>query len=107
MIEASAAAAGGSPTLGPEHLWEFLPVGYAELAVVTDRTVRTLGDAVELAEEHAVLAALRRTSGNREEAARLLDVSRATLYRILSRMRDAGRFPSIEAWDDRKPGEPT
>jgi transcriptional regulator with PAS, ATPase and Fis domain len=43
----------------------------------------TLAEARRKAEQHAILAALGRAGGNRERAAKLLQISQATLYRKL------------------------
>ncbi len=61
----------------PEHLDALRPAGPPEGEPVG------LREAVEQAEKRHILWALQRTGGNREEAARLLQVDRATLYRRL------------------------
>jgi DNA-binding NtrC family response regulator len=51
--------------------------------IAQDGAVRPLREAVAETERHAIVAALRRTGGNKAEAARLLGVSYKTLFNKL------------------------
>lgn len=91
VVEAAAALAGEALLLEEAHVAPFLPVGEPELAA--GGRLPTLPEAVRRAETRVVLEALRRTDGNRREAARLLGVGEATLYRKLRTLRDRGHLP--------------
>jgi DNA-binding NtrC family response regulator len=89
---ASASAAGGR-TLGMAHLTEFLPPC---LELESRREPPSLEEGVKRAEARLILAALRRTRGNRKDAAHLLVVSETTLHRKLNDMQRDGRLPASE-----------
>lgn len=94
VVEAAAAKAGPGARIEAADIFEFLPTGEPELA----RSTRfpTLAEAVGRAEARVILEALRRTDGNRSEAADMLGVSEATLYRKLATLRSAGRLPALQ-----------
>lgn len=79
-----------------------LPPGFGELPdekeqvlpVNDEAGVMTLQDALYQAERVALFAALRATSGNRTAAAALLDISRATITRLIQRHGDGRRLGS-------------
>jgi transcriptional regulator with PAS, ATPase and Fis domain len=71
------------------HVAQFLSP--PEKAAVVSEAVPTLAQARARAETRAILEALTRAGGNREQAARLLRVSEATLYRKLGRGRSQDR----------------
>jgi DNA-binding NtrC family response regulator len=81
VVEAAAALAGTESAVGVDHVAEVLGPAMAEPAS-TD-TPLSLSDVRRSAERQAILGALQRTGGNREQAARLLGISEATLYRKL------------------------
>jgi len=91
VVEAAAAMAGAEALIGEHHVVPFLPTGEPELA--SSQSFPTLSEAVERAEAAVVLEALRRSGGNREKAAQLLEVSEATFYRKLKALRELGRIP--------------
>jgi transcriptional regulator with PAS, ATPase and Fis domain len=81
VLEAAAVIAGSSPTIDVEHLVEVLaPKNSPELGTGTLR----LAVVRRKAEQSAIFEALRVASGNREQAASLLGISAATLYRKIS-----------------------
>jgi transcriptional regulator with PAS, ATPase and Fis domain len=89
VVEASAAVAGSDVEIGVEHVAQFLaPIQRSDGA---SDVVPTLAQARARAETRAILEALTRAGGNREQAARLLRVSEATLYRKLGRGRSQDR----------------
>jgi transcriptional regulator with PAS, ATPase and Fis domain len=91
VVEAAAAVAGPEDEIGMLHVVQFLPpVGGAEGAGASD-AVPTLAEARARAEMRAILEALTRAGGNRGQAAKLLRVSEATLYRKLGRGRSQDR----------------
>jgi DNA-binding NtrC family response regulator len=61
----------------------------------------TLGEARDRAERAAIIAALRHFSGNATEAAALLEVSRATFYRLLER-----HGLVADSWKDKPAADP-
>lgn len=81
VLEAAAVIAGSSHTIEVEHLVEVLaPQSSPELGTGTLR----LAVVRRKAEQSAIFEALRVASGNREQAASLLGISAATLYRKIS-----------------------
>lgn len=96
VVEAAAAsaAAAGAPRLRMVHLLEF--VGTASVDLSPEHQPTSLDDGVKRAEARLILQALRRTGGNRKEAAALLRVSETTLHRKLNDMRREGRLPASE-----------
>ena len=89
VVEAAAAVAGSEEEIGMMHVAQFLSP--PEKAAVVSEAVPTLAQARARAETRAILEALTRAGGNREQAARLLRVSEATLYRKLGRGRSQDR----------------
>jgi two-component system response regulator HydG len=81
VVEAAAALAGAEPAVGIDHVVEVLGPATAEPTPAD--TPPSLSDVRLQAERQAIVDALRRTGGNREQAARLLCISEATLYRKL------------------------
>jgi DNA-binding NtrC family response regulator len=89
VVEACAAVAGQEAEIGMLHVVQFLPpVARAEGA---SDAVPTLAEARARAETRAILEALTRAGGNRGQAAKLLRVSEATLYRKLGKSRSQER----------------
>jgi sigma-54 dependent transcriptional regulator, acetoin dehydrogenase operon transcriptional activator AcoR len=70
--------------LGPEHL-EFL-----QTAAVSRTSDRTSSDLMRRVQADAIAQAMRQARGNVSEAARMLGIARATLYRKLAQLRQAG-----------------
>jgi DNA-binding NtrC family response regulator len=81
--EASQCAALVRGEIRPEDL-SFVVPG-RELRPGTTSTVCPLGDAVEQAEREQIVRALALAAGNKSEAARLLGITRRSLYRRLRR----------------------
>jgi transcriptional regulator with PAS, ATPase and Fis domain len=77
------AAAEDGELILPAHLPTEIGGGHQHLPVVADRADLDLGAAVERTTRAYLDEALRRAGGNRTEAARLLGVSRRTLYNLL------------------------
>lgn len=96
VVEAAAASAtgAGDDALRKHHLAEFL--GPTELALESKRELPSLEEGVKRAEARLILEALRRTRGNRKEAADLLGISETTLHRKLNDMQREGRLPASE-----------
>ena len=104
VVEAAAASAGTNPRIEPTDVLDFLPL-WTVVPTEDDEPFLSLSARVLWAEERAVLEALARAKGNRREAARLLDISVATLYRKLGTLRRDGRFPSLLPEVDSQTGE--
>lgn len=103
-VEAAAASVASLDTVGAADVAEFLPL-WTVTASGAGHRPPTLAERIRWAEERAIVEALRHTGG-RKAAAQLLDVSEATLYRKLGRLRSEGRFPSLlPDADDRRSGE--
>jgi DNA-binding NtrC family response regulator len=83
VVEAAAAVAGTEEEIGVMHVVQFLPV--VEKSQGASEGLPTLAQARAQAETRLIYEALSRTRGNREQAAKLLRVSEATLYRKLGR----------------------
>ena len=62
----------------------------ASAMVSAERPLRPLPEQVEQLERQAIAQALRQTAGNRMAAARLLQISRASLYERLARWPELG-----------------
>ena len=80
VVEASAAVAGFEDVISIHHVVQFL-TAFASSA--SEESCPTLAEARGRAERRAIREALERAGGNRERAAKLLDISAATLYRKL------------------------
>lgn len=83
IVEAAAAIAGSSSEVGAPHVSQVLNPTAASNATVDG--IPTLAEALNRAESHALVGALRRCDGNRALAARALGISEATLYRKLAK----------------------
>lgn len=81
VVEAAAALAGTESVVDVQHVVEILGSALADPAPAD--ALPSLSDVRRSAERQAILGALQRTGGNREQAARLLGISEATLYRKL------------------------
>lgn len=102
VIEASAALANGSDILHAEHVSDVMSGGRA-LNAGTEclNGLPTLAEALLRAEGCALNEALQHSGGNREQAARLLGISEATLYRKLSRVQGGRAGRSVGHRNDR------
>jgi transcriptional regulator with PAS, ATPase and Fis domain len=83
VVEAAAAVAGLEEEIGMMHVVQFLPA--VEKVQGASVGLPTLAQARAQAETRLIYEALSRTRGNREQAAKLLRVSEATLYRKLGK----------------------
>jgi DNA-binding NtrC family response regulator len=70
----------------PEFFTQRTESTHSEEQLQTEGTLPSLVEAVRRAERHALVTALKRTEGNRTVAARVLGVSRATLYNKLKEL---------------------
>jgi two-component system response regulator AtoC len=70
----------------PEFQTQRTDGGFATITEQDGGAPQALAEAVRKAEKAALLAALKRSAGNRSVAARVLGVSRATLYNKLKEL---------------------
>lgn len=99
VVEAAAASAGPRTWIDPTDVADFLPL-WTVVPTEDDEPFLGLSARIRWAEERAILEALGRAGGRRREAARLLEISPATLYRKLGVLRREGRFPSLLPAED-------
>ncbi len=80
VVEGAAAVAGADDEIRLPHVLQL--IGPVE-AVAQDSRIQSLAQARRSAEQRAIHTALGQVGGNREQAAKLLRISEATLYRKL------------------------
>jgi DNA-binding NtrC family response regulator len=83
VVEAAAALAGAEREIGGSQVIEVLSEGRS--TAPTASTFPTLAEVLDRTEKRVLIEALGHADQNRERAARLLDVSEATLYRKLAK----------------------